>query len=69
MLQEVRDPQMNNELAATVAVPDGWTFKDQNIIQWNSVIYTDPARIIYTLKGSKDEVTFEFVSRISCWQK
>ena len=34
-LQEIRDPQMNNELAATIAVPVGWKFKDSNIVQWN----------------------------------
>ena len=64
-LQEIRDPGFNNELAVTIAVPEGWTFKDHNIVQWTPALYTDPARIIYTLKGPEDEATFEFVSRIS----
>jgi hypothetical protein len=40
-LQEIHDPQLNNELAVTIAVPDGWKIKDRNnVVQWNSVTYT-----------------------------
>ena len=58
-LQEIRDPQMNNELAITIAVPAGWRIQNPNIIQWNPMTYQDPARIAYTLTGPKDEAT--------CW--
>ena len=61
-LQEIHDPQMNNELAATIAVPDGWKFKDPNIVQWDPMAYSDPARIYFILNGPEDEVTYEFVS-------
>ncbi len=61
-LQEIRDPQMHNESAATIALPNGWKFKDRNIVQWNSATYTDPARVTFTLNGPKDEATFMFLS-------
>ncbi len=61
-LQEIRDPQMHGESAATVALPGGWKFKDRNIVQWNPVTYTDPVRVAFTLNGPKDEVTFMFLS-------
>lgn len=64
-LQEIRDPQMNNELAATVALPEGWKFNHQNIVQWNPATYSDPARISYTLSGPKDEATWIFMSKQS----
>ena len=64
-LQEIHDSQMNNELAATVAVPDGWKVKDPNIVQWTPMTYSDPARIFFTLNGPEDEVTYEFTSTLS----
>ena len=64
-LQEIHDLQMNNELAATIAVPDGWKFKDPNIVQWTPTTYSDPARIFFTLNGPEDEVTYEFTSTLS----
>lgn len=64
-LQEIHDPQMNNELAVTIAIPDGWKFKDTNIVQWAPMLYSDPARIFFTLNGPEDEVTYEFTSTIT----
>lgn len=62
-LREFHDPQMNNELAVTIAVPVGWQFKEPGAIQWLPVTYGDPARIFYVLTGPKDEATGMFLSR------
>ncbi|MDR1270364.1 MAG: hypothetical protein LBK82_12650 [Planctomycetaceae bacterium] len=61
-LQEIKDPQLNNELAVTVAVPEGWRFKDQNIVQWNPITYCDPASVAFTLNGQEDETQCELLS-------
>ncbi|MDR1052553.1 MAG: hypothetical protein LBL39_00095 [Planctomycetaceae bacterium] len=65
-LQEIRDPQLNNELAVTVAVPEGWRFEDQNIVKWHHNVYADPARVRFMLQGQKDEVTCFAMSRLKC---
>jgi tetratricopeptide (TPR) repeat protein len=64
-LQEIRDPKLNNELAVTVAVPDGWKIKNSNVAQWNPVTYGDPARISVELNGQEDEAYCEMFSPIS----
>ncbi|MDR0392382.1 MAG: tetratricopeptide repeat protein, partial [Planctomycetaceae bacterium] len=65
MLREIRDPQLNNELAVTIAVPDGWQIKDTNIVQWNPLTYADPARIAFTLNEPEDETQCDILSPLS----
>jgi hypothetical protein len=64
-LQEIRDPQMNNEVAVTIAIPDGWKIKNPNVVQWNPVTYGDPARIAVELNGEKDEVYCEMFTPLA----
>ena len=59
---EIRDPMMNNAVAARVILPQGWGLKEQQV-QWNMDLYGDPARVAYTLQGPADEVEFTAVSR------
>ena len=51
-MQEIRDPQMNNAVAARVAVPQGWVLKEQRV-PWNMGTYAAPAHVFYTLRGPK----------------
>jgi len=64
-LQEIRDPQLNNELAVTIAVPNGWKFKKQDtpIVAWNFATYGDPARVGFILEGPKDEASWGMLSQ------
>jgi hypothetical protein len=60
---EIRDPQMNNAVAARVAVPRGWSFKVQQVV-WNGNTYADPAHVVYSLRGPADEAEFAAISRL-----
>jgi hypothetical protein len=60
---EIRDPMMNNAVAARVLLPQGWAVKEQQV-PWNNNTYADPAHVFYTLQGPKDEVEFASISRI-----
>ncbi|GHU35294.1 hypothetical protein AGMMS50256_30250 [Betaproteobacteria bacterium] len=60
---EIRDPQLSNAVAARIAVPQGWAFKEQQAT-WNANTYADPARVVYVLQGPADEVEFASVSQI-----
>ena len=59
---ELRDPNMNNAVAARVAVPQGWSFKKYEIA-WEPALYGDPARVFYHLQGPVDEVEFATLSQ------
>gem|GEM_PF-5428392 len=60
---EIHDPQLNNELAQTLAVPDGWQVKEA-AVHWNPNTYYNPAVISFTLTGPTDEVTVLGVSKL-----
>ncbi len=60
---EIRDPMMNNAVAARVVVPQGWTLAEQQI-PWNLDLYGDPSKIVFGLKGPADEVEFAAISRM-----
>ncbi|MDR1708853.1 MAG: hypothetical protein LBS70_03950 [Candidatus Accumulibacter sp.] len=61
--REIRDAQLDNAVAARVAVPQGWAFK-QGLAQWNNATYADPARVVYVLQGPADEAEFAAISRM-----
>lgn len=60
---EIRDPMMNNAVAARVVLPQGWVLKEQQVL-WNMDLYGDPARVVFGLEGPADEVEFAAVSRL-----
>jgi hypothetical protein len=61
---EIRDPLLNNAVAARVTVPQGWIVKEQRV-PWNNNTYADPAHVVYALRGpAADEVEFASISRI-----
>jgi len=55
-LHEIRDSQLNNELAMTLAVSDKWKVKTAEV-QWNPNLYQNPAAVNFMLTGPADEVT------------
>lgn len=62
-MEEIRDPMMNNAVAARVVLPEGWSLKGKEI-NWNVYLYGDPAYLMYGLEGPADEVDFSAISRL-----
>lgn len=60
---EIRDPMLNNAVAARVVLPQGWSIKEQEIM-WTPVLYGDPAHAYYVLQGPADEVEFSAITRM-----
>ena len=60
---ELRDPNVNNIVAARMALPPGWSIMKAEI-PWNMNLYADPAHVFYHLKGPADEVEFASFSRL-----
>ncbi len=60
---EIRDPMMNNAVAARVALPSGWVIKERHV-PWSLDLYGDPARVVFGLQGPADEVEFAAISRL-----
>ncbi|MDR1978509.1 MAG: hypothetical protein LBQ42_07230 [Synergistaceae bacterium] len=56
---EMLDPQMNDAVAATVAVPDGWEIGKGSQVVWNLNIYANPAYLMFEVNGP-DEAKFVY---------
>jgi hypothetical protein len=63
VMTEIRDSMMGNAVAARVALPRGWSVKEQRV-EWNFFLYADPARVVFRLRDSENEAGFAFVSRM-----
>jgi len=61
--EHILDPQMNNAVAATIAIPDGWKLT-QGQVSWNFSRISDPAHIFAEVQGSADEACFMMISNI-----
>jgi hypothetical protein len=55
----IPDPQMNNAIAATVVLPDGWKVTQEQIV-WNYNLYSNPAHVSLRIEGPNDGTSFSF---------
>ena len=59
--EQILDPQMNNAVAATVALPGGWKLAEKQVT-WNFNTYLDLAHVLFQLNSEADDAGFFMIS-------